>query len=443
MAFGDYNPGQMKELLQNGVSQVASTVQNAVNSGDYSRLSEDVGRELENIFGTIGRTVNGSFQGQGGKGVQQGQYGYRNPANEGSWKNTRTYQQIHNINRERQQQMQNGGRPSYAQPYMSNQARKQSPLYENMENHKILDLLGMVAGYVFGGLLLLTLPVAFLFNAGLGLFVLTIATAALAGGITANRAFNRAHDFEKYVNVLQDRTYIDVDTLATIIGKSAKAIRKDLKRMIRKGWFKQGHLDEGEKTLITSNATYQQYLDTAKAAEERAKVEDGFTEQQREIFRMGEMYISEIRDCNKDIPDEKITAKLDRMEQSVRLIVDRAKQKPSLTQDLRRLMNYYLPTMVKLLHSYIELDAQEKSSSNIEKSKREIENTIDMMNDAFDRLFDDLFDDTSLDISTDAEVMKTLLEQEGLTGHSFSDPFPAPGEEQAQEQPQEQIVLRK
>ena len=441
MALGDYDPGQMKEALQNGVSQVASTVQNAVNSGDYSRLSEDVGRELENIFGTIGRTVNGSFQGHG-RGVQPGQFGYRNPANDSNWKNTRTYQQIRNINRDRQQQMQNGGQP--VQGHFSGPVRKQSPLYENMENHRILALLGMVAGYVLGGVLALTLPVAFIFNPGLGVFVLTLATAALAGGVAANRAFSRTNDFDKYVNVLQDRTYIDVDTLAGIIGKSAKAIRKELKRMIKKGWFKQGHLDEGEKTLITSNATYQQYLDTAKAAEERAKREDGFTEQQREIFRMGEMYISEIRDCNKDIPDEKITAKLNRMEESVRQIVDRAKQKPALTQDLRRLMNYYLPTMVKLLHSYIELSAQEKTSSNIEKSKKEIENTIDMMNDAFDRLFDDLFDDTSLDISTDAEVMKTLLEQEGLTGHSFSDPFPAPGEEQAAEMPQEQqIVLRK
>ncbi len=440
MALGDYNPGQMKEALQNGVSQVASTVQNAVNSGDYSRLSEDVGRELENIFGTIGRTVNGSFQGHG-RGVQQGQFGYRNPANESNWKNTRTYQQIRNINKERQQQMQNAGQQMSAHAYYPQNGRKQSPLYENMENHRILDLLGMIAGYVVGSLLVLTLPVAFLMNPGLGVFVLTLATAALAGGVAANRAYNRTNDFDKYVNVLQDRTYIDVDTLATIIGKSAKAIRKDIKRMIKKGWFKQGHLDEGEKTLITSDATYQQYLETAKAAEERAKVEDGFTDQQREIFRMGEMYISEIRDCNKDIPDEKITAKLDRMEQSVRLIVDRAKQKPALTQDLRRLMNYYLPTMVKLLHSYIELDAQEKTSNNIEKSKREIENTIDMMNDAFDRLFDDLFDDTSLDISTDAEVMKTLLAQEGLTGHSFSEPFPAPGE--TREQPQEQIVLRK
>ena len=82
-------------------------------------------------------------------------------------------------------------------------------------------------------------------------------------------------------------------------------------------------------------------------------------------------------------------------------------------------MNYYLPTTVKLLNAYADLDSQEKTSENIEKSKKEIEDTIDTLNDAFDRLFDDMFEDTSLDISTDAEVMKTLLEQEGLTGHSF------------------------
>ena len=100
---------------------------------------------------------------------------------------------------------------------------------------------------------------------------------------------------------------------------------------------------------------------------------------------------------------------------------------PELTEDMTRLMNYYLPTMVKLLHSYADLDSQGKSSANIEKSKREIEDTIDVMNEAFDRLFDSLFEDTSLDISTDVEVMRTLLSQEGLTGHSFGSNQTLPG----------------
>ena len=83
-------------------------------------------------------------------------------------------------------------------------------------------------------------------------------------------------------------------------------------------------------------------------------------------------------------------------------------------------MNYYLPTTVKLLKAYADFYKQPEGGENIEKSKREIEETIDTMNDAFDQLFDNMFVDTSLDISTDAEVMKTLLEQEGLTGHRFT-----------------------
>ena len=155
-----------------------------------------------------------------------------------------------------------------------------------------------------------------------------------------------------------------------------------------------------------------------------------YTQEQLEIFSQGDEYVKQIRECNAKIADDEITAKLDRMEHSVRMIVERAKQKPSLTVDLHRLMNYYLPTMVKLLHSYIDLNSQDKTSTNIEKSKKEIESTIDLMNNAFDKMFDDLFDDTSLDISTDAEVLKQLLEQEGLTGHNFTSdhtmPFTAP-----------------
>jgi 5-bromo-4-chloroindolyl phosphate hydrolysis protein len=221
-------------------------------------------------------------------------------------------------------------------------------------------------------------------------------------------------------------------------GKSKDETIKELQKMISKGWFRQGHLDENGDTLITSEETYQQYLHTLQIAAERmaeeqekaeAKIREygGLTEAQHDIIAQGEQYIAEIRACNKDIPDVDVTAKLDRMVHSVEVIVERAKKQPELTEDMTRLMNYYLPTMVKLLHSYADLDSQGKTSANIEKSKREIEDTIDVMNEAFDRLFDSLFEDTSLDISTDVEVMRTLLSQEGLTGHSFGSNQTLPG----------------
>ncbi|MBR5422314.1 MAG: 5-bromo-4-chloroindolyl phosphate hydrolysis family protein [Lachnospiraceae bacterium] len=409
----------MKNVIQDSVAGVADTVASAVSSGNYSNLSADVSRELEELFANIGRTVNMNLNGVG-QSIQQGQYGYRNPVNESGWKDTYTSQRIQRINEARQQAIKHGAAAPGAN-YVTPLSNRPPAQYRNLNNEKLLATLGVVFGTAAT---IVFLPICMLIMGGIG--ALGAISLIFPAGTAAAASFSGSSlgimkRFEEYVGILQGRSYADVETLAAVSGRSAKAVRKDLKKMIKKGWFLQGHLDGSESTLITSNETYQQYQDTARAAEERAKEEGGLSEEQKEIFRLGELYIAEIRQCNQDIPDVDISAKLDRMEHSVRQIVERAKQKPTLTQDLRRLMNYYLPTMVKLLHSYVELEKQDKTSSNIEKSKREIENTIDMMNDAFDRLFDDLFDDTSLDISTDAEVMRQLLEQEGLTGHSFSE----------------------
>nr|MCR5476578.1 5-bromo-4-chloroindolyl phosphate hydrolysis family protein [Lachnospiraceae bacterium] len=113
---------------------------------------------------------------------------------------------------------------------------------------------------------------------------------------------------------------------------------------------------------------------------------------------------------------EEMSAKLSRLENSTTLIMERAKTDPKYVDNLRRLMSYYLPTAVKLLNAYADLDAQPMSTQNIEKSKREIEATIDALNDAFQKIFDDMFTDTNLDISTDAEVLQQVLQNEGLLG---------------------------
>ena len=90
-------------------------------------------------------------------------------------------------------------------------------------------------------------------------------------------------------------------------------------------------------------------------------------------------------------------------------------------EELRRFMKYYLPTTVKLLAAYEELDRQEIQGSNILKSKKEIEDTLDTINKAFENLLDSFFEDTAVDISSDISVMQTLMAQEGLLGGSLKD----------------------
>ena len=135
----------------------------------------------------------------------------------------------------------------------------------------------------------------------------------------------------------------------------------------------------------------------------------------QEVLDRGEAFVAQIRKCNDDIPGEEISAKIDRMEDIVRRIFQRARTNPEVLPDLKKLMDYYLPMTVKLLTAYADMDAQPIQGQNIQASKREIEETLDTLNMAFENLLDDLFRDTALDVSSDITVLQTLLAQEGLT----------------------------
>ena len=103
------------------------------------------------------------------------------------------------------------------------------------------------------------------------------------------------------------------------------------------------------------------------------------------------------------------------MELIVQKIFERAKAHPEIIADLNRLMDYYLPMTVKLLNAYEDMDSQPIQGENIASSKKEIEDTIDTLNVAFEKLLDSVFEDTAIDVSSDISVLNTVLAQEGLT----------------------------
>ena len=48
----------------------------------------------------------------------------------------------------------------------------------------------------------------------------------------------------------------------------------------------------------------------------------------------------------------------------------------------------------------------------------EIEQTLDTLNEAFEKLLDSLFEDVAWDVSSDISVLHTMLAQEGLVEDS-------------------------
>lgn len=260
--------------------------------------------------------------------------------------------------------------------------------------------------------------------------LLIVSMLVLGKGISLR---GRAKRFKSYVHVIGRKTYCQIKELAAAVGKSEKFVVKDVQKMIENRFFLNGHMDSGHTCLMLDDKTYQQYLDTQQAYHERVLEMRKQQQSDRAVFSSdnisnpelvkaieeGNRYILQIRRANDAIPGEEISEKLFRLEALIKKIFEVLKKKPDQLPKLRKFMNYYMPTTLKLVQAYQELDAQPVAGENILKSKADIEKTMDTINLAYEKLLDSFFEDAAMDISTDISVLETMFAQEGLTKSHF------------------------
>ena len=126
--------------------------------------------------------------------------------------------------------------------------------------------------------------------------------------------------------------------------------------------------------------------------------------------------VSEMRRLNDSIEDPTISAQIDRLESTTAKIVDHVVKNPDKLPDIRRFMNYYLPTTLKLLNAYDRADSTGISGANVDGTKGKVENIMQTIVTAFDKQLDALFGAEALDISTDITVLEQMLAREGIGG---------------------------
>ena len=138
-----------------------------------------------------------------------------------------------------------------------------------------------------------------------------------------------------------------------------------------------------------------------------------------ELIRQRDLALSEMHRLNDSIEDPKISAQIDHMEAVTAKIIAHVVEHPRKLPQIRKFLNYYLPTTLKLLNAYDRMDAAGISGANIDGTMGKIETMMDTVATAFDRQLDALFGDVALDISTDITVMENMLAREGLAGESL------------------------
>jgi hypothetical protein len=248
---------------------------------------------------------------------------------------------------------------------------------------------------------------------------------------------NNINNAKRYYNYIKDREYIDIAELARMTGESVGNVTKNLEAILKQGIFPDAHFDASRSTLILNNRAYRNYIEieeqrrqlevSEKIADSELKDSDAaasLTDEQKaewiSLISEGEDYIRKLRKLNDDIPGEIISQKLDNLEKLLKEIFARVKVKPEESSQMKKFMEYYLPTTVKLVDKYKEFDKISFPSNEIINAKTEIENTLDTINQAFIEMLNNLFKNDVYDASSDAQVLTTMLAKEGLTKDEIS-----------------------
>ena len=443
--------------------QMKSALSDALQTGDFSVLNELVAQTVSDTLNDAGKHIAGNFFSQPEKKkadesyenrakAQQRQYEQKKKAQEEAHKLHMQQQKEAQMRRKAAQQAlkQQHGNKNHAVSSPQKQTTALIPI-----KFKQVGNVSNVLYQVFGG-------IGFGISSLIAFFRLF---AALAGettiaGWVINLLFiagffcmirygvnqrNRLARAKRYIQLCGGRMYGQIESLARDTGKSIRFVVKDLHKMLSLGMFPEGHLDEKRTCFMLNDSIHQQYLEAEKSrimreqeqvlAEAAAKQQsavptgtDGKTaqsqsgqmdnEQEAELNTMiaeGMECTRKLRELNDQIPGEVISEKLYRLENLLKDIFDSVREHPEQMHRMHKMMDYYLPTTLKLVEAYEDFDKISVPGPEIIAAKAEIERTMDIINQAFSELLSNLFQDAVLDATTDAQVLQTMLAREGLT----------------------------
>ena len=227
---------------------------------------------------------------------------------------------------------------------------------------------------------------------------------ALALGLVIRRGRRLERQLDKVVG---GRDNIPLDELFAAAGLTEKEGRKVLENAIDHGYFgTDAYIDNRTGFLVVRGPAPI----PAQPAPEPQPDAGGETQYQK--------LLHQLHQAGQAITDPDMKGKADRLEQVSARIFALAEADPDKEEQLRKFTSYYLPTSLKLLHTYAQLDSQGVDGENIAKTKQSIERSLDLLVTAFENQLDKLFQSDALDVSADIAALEGMLSLDGLSGHS-------------------------
>ena len=294
-------------------------------------------------------------------------------------------------------------------------------------------VIGVIGMAVFGVLLavcLIFLLISTLMYIFLPL-VIIFAVIFILSGIMMNSGLRRKNvigRLSRYMAELSAKNdVLLIDDMVSLTGFLPLQIRNDMRMLRRWDLNFDLYTDKDETSLMKGKSAYDQYLETERQRDQQAREEAERQSRLRdpdtaglEAFRIESgAIIDRIRAANVLLPGEEISDSLYELEKTAKRIFKHIDSNPEKLPETRKLMNYHLPTVMKLIEKYCEYEGLEYETQNITAAKADIERALTAANEAFSNFLESLYQMETLDVTTDAEVLTKMFEKDGLTGSKF------------------------
>ena len=237
--------------------------------------------------------------------------------------------------------------------------------------------------------------------------------AAGASRFSASKKLGALADAAEKLNAQKG---LQVEMLADLTHQTKKKTLKKLRSYIHKGWL-NAWLDDETETLYLTAEDYRAAKEAAAAAAAQPQPEQPESGAVPLNLDTARRFAAVLEKEQQLMQDAQAREELAAMHKTTTAICDWLEAHPESQPKTRRFAEYYIPTTLKLLHTYNDVQGQQ--GENAETIRRDIAGILHTLNQAYENLYNNLLSDVAMDISSEIAALQGMLANDGLTGREF------------------------
>ena len=250
--------------------------------------------------------------------------------------------------------------------------------------------------------------------------VLGLATAGFgwmaACGVSQREAGRQMGQLADLADSMDGGKGLPVEMLADLTHQKKKKTLKRLKKSIRKGWL-NAWLDEKTETVYLTAEDYRAAQERPEPQPAPAQPEQGETAETPLNLETIRRFAQVLEQEQHLMQDTQGREELETMQKTTTAICEWLEAHPESLPKARRFAEYYIPTTLKLLHTYNDVQGQQ--GENAETIRRDIAGILHTLNQAYSNLYDNLLSDVAMDVSSEIAALQGMLANDGLTGEGL------------------------